>query len=116
MSDLFRSDEMSSQYRAYRDAGGLNECVLCTKPSLKEFTHWRILKNDFPYDLVAEKHDMIVPKRHVKEDWLTDEEKSELFSIKEDNLIKNYDFTLEAFGKSIPEHFHLHLIVIKDSI
>lgn len=117
MSDLFRSDEMSNQYRAYRDAGGLNECVLCTKPSLREFTYWRILKNDFPYDLVAKQHDMIVPKRHITEDFLTEEEKAEFSSIKKAD-IQDYDFILEPStkGKSIPQHFHLHLIVIKDSL
>lgn len=59
---------------------------------------------------------MIIPKRHVVETELTREEKQELIELKHDALNKQYMYIFEALPgrKSIPEHFHLHLIVAKE--
>jgi hypothetical protein len=57
---------------------------------------------------------MIVPLRHVGEDELSEEEKAELLAIKKSYINEHYDYSLEATGKSIPNHFHLHLIVTKE--
>jgi len=115
---LLRTKKTHEKYLAYRKNGGLeNGCVLCERESLKEFNLWRVIKNEFPYDAVAEVHNMLVPKRHTKEAGLTDEERRELLEIKEGEYIaENYNFILEATVgvKSIPAHFHLHLAKIKE--
>ncbi len=74
------------------------------------------MTNAFPYDRIAKTHDMIVPLRHVDEDHLNDEELKELKIIKDNYLHKEYEFIIEATYKvkSIPAHFHLHLLTIKD--
>lgn len=110
-----RTTESHARYRAYIDAGGLqNSCALCTKSAKQTFSHWKIIPNDFPYDLIAEAHDMIVPIRHVTEQEITPEEWREYQEIKT-GVLQDYDYLIEATSKtkSIPAHFHIHLIVGK---
>ena len=112
-----RTREMSAKYKAYREAGGLDSgCVLCAESSLQEFTHWRIIPNNFPYDLVAKTHHMIVPKEHLAQGEISTEAWLELDEIKKGPINDSYDFILEAtlHQRSIPSHFHLHLVVIKE--
>lgn len=115
MSDLLRSQEMAEKYKTYR-ASGLMEtgCALCERSAIELFIHWKVVKNHFPYDAIAETHNMLVPLRHVKETELNDDERAELLQIKT-SYAQQYDYLLEATNrtKSIPAHFHLHLIIGK---
>ncbi len=111
----FRSEEITLAYKDHKEKNDVTSdsiCPLCEKASIIEFESWRIVKNNFPYDLIASVHDMIVPKQHVKEEGLTLEMYQELVSIKNTYLNENYTHIIEALPKikSIPEHFHLHLI------
>jgi hypothetical protein len=92
-------------------------CPLCDEQSIREFVYWRLIPNSFPYDRIAKKHDMLVTKRHVQEQDLTDDEKAELFHIKQ-NELDEYPYIVEAHQKqkSIPHHFHLHFLIPKDVI
>lgn len=115
MGDLFRTLAAAKRYKDYRAHRAANEtCPLCTKPPLHAFIFWKIIPNDFPYDLIAETHHMIIPLRHVVEEKLTEDERSEFLSIKQSHL-QDYTYIIEATRnvKSIPEHFHLHLIIGK---
>ncbi|MBI2123885.1 MAG: hypothetical protein HYU04_01445 [Candidatus Wildermuthbacteria bacterium] len=112
-----RTQESEERYKKLIAAGYLTGgCKLCEAPSVKDFTHWRIIRNDFPYDLIAKAHDMIVPRRHVMEHDLSSQEKKEYDEIKTDHINATYTHIIEpTLGlKSIPGHFHLHLIVAKD--
>jgi diadenosine tetraphosphate (Ap4A) HIT family hydrolase len=95
---------------------GQDHCFLCSTKSIQEFKHWRILLNDFPYDVIASTHHLIVPKIHKTEHLLTEEEREELILLKDTVLDKVYEFVVETLPsqKSIPKHFHLHLMVFKD--
>ena len=78
------------------------------------FTLWKIIPNDFPYDRIAKKHHMIVPLRHVQEKDLSTEERAELQEIKGRGFDDDtYEYIIEAAQKikSVPGHFHLHLVV-----
>jgi hypothetical protein len=91
-------------------------CPLCERKTLKSFKYWKIMKNDFPYDKIAKKHQMIVPRRHVVENKLNLKELAELKKIKNNFIHKaRYDYIIEAtnINKSLPNHFHLHLILLK---
>ena len=113
----FRSDAEWARYERYKAEGGLDGvCRLCEKEPLKNFTRWRIIQNEFPYDKVAKVHHMIIPNRHVTEPELNSEEIQEFRDIKQEYLHKKYDFLIEAsyLKKSIPGHFHIHLIVGKN--
>ena len=69
--------------------------------------------NNFPYDLIAKEHHMILPLRHVVENDLNKAELAEYKEIKNTYLKdSDYNYILEAafHTKSQPGHFHLHLI------
>ncbi len=120
----FRTKKTREKYHAYREEQGLKKkkCDFCDENAVNKqwaFTYWKILKNIFPYDLIAEEHDLIVPKRHFKkESEMTAEERSELVYLKTHKLSKSkkYDFTWENFAhtRSV-EHYHLHLLRFKRS-
>ena len=110
---ILRSKATQKKYDAYI-VGGVGEgCVLCQKEPINSFTHWKIVSNDFPYDRIAKTHHMIVPIRHSDESELTDDEVQELRTLKETYIADHYDDIIEAtrHQKSIPHHFHLHIIV-----
>lgn len=84
---------------------------------IKEYTHWYIIKNNFPYDNVAEVHDMLVPKRIFKDlTGASPEELTEYNQImKELHAEGYYDSFQNNFEKdrSVLRHLHIHLLVWK---
>jgi len=110
-----RTPETEARYTREKQSGRLAERVLCKSPSLKEFKEWRIIENRFPYDLVAEVHHMLVPKRHASDAELTASEQEEFEAIKEAYVQEVYEFMIEPARKkrSIPDHSHLHLLIAK---
>ena len=90
-------------------------CVLCEKQAIESFGFWKIVENSFPYDVIAKVNHILVPLRHTRESELNESEKGELQQIKKDFLSKKYDYLLENLPKnqSVPEHFHIQLIVGK---
>ena len=111
-----RTPEGKEKYRDYlknEQPGG--PCSLCEKEGLRSFKFWKITENSFPYDLIAKTHHMIVPLRHIPETGLHEKEIQELNEIKQGFINTEYDYIIEATpkNKSIPGHYHLHLIVGK---
>lgn len=116
MGDL-RTKKMNKYYRGLIAKGFLeNGCNLCKEKSVKEFKYWKIIKNRFPWDRIAKTHHMIIPIRHVVESKLTKAELKEFSLLKKSYIEKNYELIAESTKKkkTIPSHFHLHLIVAKD--
>jgi len=112
-----RTKETDEKYKKHIAEGKLNDgCNLCKAPSIIEFESLRIIDNSFPYDKIATTHHMVISKAHKNEESLSDTEKAELTKLKKGYLNENYEWLFEPLPKkkSIPEHFHLHLIVGKD--
>ncbi len=112
----FRTKKTYNRYKKYIASGAMDHvCRLCEKKALKEFKYWKILKNDFPWDLIATKHDILVPKKHATEEKLSLLEIKEFKKIKKNFIEKNYSTIAESTKKhkSIPKHFHVHLILVK---
>jgi diadenosine tetraphosphate (Ap4A) HIT family hydrolase len=112
-----RTPETQAKYVEYIASGRLESgCALCAKTTLREFSHWKIVQNDFPYDRIASMHHMLIPKRHVSEAELTEEEHQEFLALKNGTLNDMYDYFLEAAhrAKTVPAHFHIHLVVLKE--
>src|SRR3989344_4231106 len=115
---MFRSKEMRDRYDECKKSDEFNSgCALCKKDTIQEFRYWRIVLNDFPYDRIARVHNMILPIRHIAGDGLNAEEIAELFEIKK-KYLRDYDYIIETSNqrRSIPDHFHLHLIMSKSSL
>ena len=114
----FRTPKTEQKYAEHKAGGGLDGgCRLCKHPALTLYQYWKITDNNFPYDRVAKKHNMLIPLRHATELDLTEEERNELLAIKHSAAIQeNYEFIVEPNWnkKSIPNHFHLHLLVVKE--
>lgn len=113
---LLRDTELILRYqdhiKRFREQG---ICPLCDEMPIKLFRHWKIINNEYPYNMIAATHHMITSMRHITEDELTQEESNELQEIKKTFINSDYDLILEPTikEKSIPDHFHLHLIVLK---
>lgn len=109
-----RSPETQARYDAVlkEDTGrGLHDV-----PAIRRFKYWKIIPNDFPYDLVFKTHDMLLPKRVVKErKQLTLAEVMEYEKIIE-YIAPHYDCVLENFGRnrSVVGHYHVHLMEYKN--
>jgi diadenosine tetraphosphate (Ap4A) HIT family hydrolase len=115
LKKTLRTTESQEVYENYAKNNKDDGCALCLKASLRDFNYWRIVKNDFPYDKIAEIHDILIPIRHAREGDLNEQELQELMKIKESHVNEAYEYMIEATAKnkSIPNHFHLHLIVAK---
>jgi hypothetical protein len=87
-------------------------CIMCSKVEQERYGMWSIVQNDYKYDVIAEKHDMLVVHRHIKEvDQLSVQEIVELANIiswykdEYDSVLLNMER-----GRSIPGHLHFHLL------
>lgn len=78
---------------------------------LKEWTHWKLIDNRFPYDSCFKTHHMLIPKREVAYRWqLEAEESKELDDIIFSYCNSHYDMVFENMTKrrSVLALFHLH--------
>lgn len=114
---LMRTEETAQAYeRAQEQKKSDGACRLCEDTdSIKEYQHWRLMPNKYPYDRYFTKSDMLVLKRHDDERGLTDDEREEYFKLKSDVLIDVYDAVLDNLPKqkSIPHHCHFHMVSFK---
>lgn len=111
---LLRTDE--THWR-YVEAKPPSRCFMCEpEPELiviqTEF--WQIIDNQFPYDAIAMKHHLLVPKRHVaNEESMTQRERFDLIRLfwlleqsgRYDSITRNM-----AHQQSCPQHLHYHLL------
>lgn len=114
---LLRSEETATAYeRAQRAQSANDGCRLCRDPdAIAEYKYWRLMPNLFPYDRLFSKSDMLVLRRHSDEYGLREDERAELLQLKCGVLVDEYDALLEQLPKqrSIPHHFHVHLVQYK---
>jgi len=117
---IVRSSEMLEKYNVYREEKGADYSEkfafnLEEENILHAGDYWVVIPNDFPYDKVFEKHDLLVPKRvFAYASDMTKEEFDELQQLKLD-LDEDYDSILENLyeTRSVHKHFHLQLCMWK---
>jgi hypothetical protein len=117
MKRLFRSPEVQKIYLENLNSRTPDSpCALCLMTPIKTFKYWKIVVNDFPYDLITPVHHMAIPLRHTIEVEFTEDELTELKQLKRGYLNDQYEFLLEGTDrtKSIPAHFHLHLLDLNE--
>lgn len=117
MKDVLRSEEVQEAYMKERSVHGKFTPDFFQEKDGKEYIYWRLIENDFPYDLIAEKHFLLSPRRNFANDWeMSDEERQELFDIKKqiaetlefDSIYENV-----PHNRTLPGHYHLHLVKYK---
>ena len=107
-----RKPESEAKYQARKRT---DECPLCTAPVVEEWKYWRLIRNDYPYDLVAEKHDLLVLKEHsdiiTRNAWIELNESKYIFEF----APYEYHCVIENLPvrQSVPGHYHLHLLRYK---
>lgn len=108
-----RSPKMYAKYKAEKK----DHNVFNTLPSLESFKYWKIVPNEFPYDRIASRHDLLIPRRKIADIFqLSQRETTELRRImKMINKQKRYDAILFPFhwSRTIRTHLHFHLLRIK---
>lgn len=88
------------------------------EPSLKQWDHWRLIDNRFPYTVGFKTHHMLVPKRAgVADRWqLNDDERREFEIILREFTYPNYDLWFENCPKrrSVRGFYHVHFATYHD--
>ena len=121
-----REEKDERAYAEARAAGTLPPCRYCVvKNVVKEYEHFLVMENDFPYSRIAKINHMLSPKRHVASFYeLNDAERLELEQIyvhmdrgTADGTLPPYDQIIKNTTRNmtIPGHVHLHLIQFRDS-
>ena len=119
---FLRSEATMNRYMA--DMRLLEEKGIHTNPLrdwksclVKEFNHWAIIENKYPYDAIAKVSHILLTKREVPFKWdlLSKEELDEFNEIKSKYLPDNYDLIWENLpsGQTVPVHFHLNVLVLR---
>lgn len=114
-----RTDETWQKYQnePKKNSGECFMCDLDYVVIVKEFNHWVVIENNYPYDTVASTHHLLIPKRHFPFiDNATPDELDELYQLKHQfDKEAFYDCFIENFsvGKSQPQHIHYHLVTWK---
>lgn len=110
-----RSITTEMEYQKFIKNSNYPKCFLCRAKSIIEFKHWKIVENQYPYDDVAIISHILTTKNHKRENDFSEKERVELIKIKRE-FAEKYDMTIENNQKnqSIPQHYHLHLLVIKE--
>lgn len=117
MKKIFRTPEMHKKYLEYlAQQTPESACALCAMAPMETFTYWKIVINDFPYDLLTTQHHMAIPLRHATEGELTEEEWAEFQVLKKGYINDNYEYLMEGTDrtKSMPTHFHMHLLDLNE--
>ncbi len=112
---VLRTPEMLAEYAKHMEKNKGSMAFFFSSPAIKSWEHWRLIKNDFPYDVLAGKHHILTPKRIFEEDIdMTNGERKELSRIKAE-LNDDYDSIIENFvrNRTFRNHYHLHLICYK---
>lgn len=114
-----RSEETEAKYQQFkkekqRENADLSAFDLNDEIVVREFEHWLIIENRFPYDNMTSVNHMLVPRR-----GFADFRDAEQYEQEEHEMIRNllteeafYDAVVENFpkSKSVTRHVHLHLV------
>lgn len=114
-----RTPETERKYQAFkRERIGKNkrsdELDLAEESVLREFEHWLIIENRFPYDAMTSVNHMLVPKRAFADYYeASEDERAEYHDIIRTLAAEDYyDALVENFprSRSLTRHNHVHLV------
>lgn len=119
MDDLPVSLRTAETEKAYQEAKANGKTTpIELLQSLKTFDHWRIVNNDYTYNIGYKRCHMLVVKRAGVADWddLNTKEVAEYYMIRRSYLLKEYDQIIEnsPSRRSIAHLYHKHLVNFHD--
>lgn len=86
-------------------------------PLIKKFKYWKLVKNEYPYDRIATRHDMLIPLRDFSSfQEVNPKERAEFFKLwNQFSKKKTYDMLMVAFpfSQTYPSRLHFHLMKTK---
>lgn len=107
-----RTERTELNYKIAKENNALNP--LNKVYPLENYMHWKIIKNDFPYDVCYKVSHILLIRREGVSSWheLNQDEISELNRLKRTVLYERYDQIVEnsPSRRSVPNIFHLHLL------
>ncbi|MFT5036815.1 MAG: diadenosine tetraphosphate (Ap4A) HIT family hydrolase [Candidatus Azotimanducaceae bacterium] len=114
-----RTEGTEAAYQAFKalrfsETGRCDDLVLDDETVVREFEHWLIIENRFPYDAMTSVNHMLVPRRAFSDYYKADESEREEYHtiIRELAAEDYYDALVENFprSRSITRHNHVHLV------
>ncbi len=114
-----RTPETSKAYKAFKEekqakSGTTNHLDITDEIIVKEYTHWLIIENRFPYDAMTSINHMLIPRRSFGDHYeATKEERAEYHTIIQELAANDYyDALVENFprSRSLSRHAHIHLV------
>jgi hypothetical protein len=117
LNDVWQSDEVRGRKKEfYKARGDASKRDFSHEPSLREWKHWRLIDNLFIYDGIADKHDMLIPKRVFPDLLDANAQEFEELRIIKSQLGSEGEYHVfieslpENTSRSIKSHCHLHVI------
>lgn len=113
---VYRKAETHKTYIDKINSGEFDMRFFLKRDPIKDYEHWLLVKNDYPYDQFAGRHCLLFPKREFQLDQeMLPFERAELFAIKKE-LAPEFDTVMENFThhRSIERIYHLHFIKFKE--
>lgn len=112
----WRSREGEARYQRAKQTGML--VALGDVVPMRTWLRWKLIPNSFPYDDIATTHHMLIPRRKFAQlEDMDLNEMAELHLIKQE-LMGQYGGFLEntPSRQSIPTHYHIHCMVMKEAV
>jgi hypothetical protein len=104
-----RSEQGEQHYIDIKKANKL--IPLLDEPAIRQWNHWKLVVNSFPYDICFKEHDLLIPfsGAAIKES-LSEVETIELNQIINEYAMDKYDMIFENTMKrrSVPNLYHIH--------
>lgn len=116
MNDVLRSKEILEKYKKRKEEDGALEMDLLSLKPVRPFHFWLLVENEYPYDKIAEKHHLLVPRENVSDyHQLSWGAKQELTDVRRWANGMRYDVLMENMShrRTIKQQFHMHLIKYK---
>lgn len=112
--DVLRSEDLAKRYKIRKKEEGARQLDLRSLKMVWTFKYWLVVENEFPYDKIAERHHILVPRFEVQEYiWkLNAESQKELTEIRKWAEGMGYDVLMENLprNRTIKGQFHMHLL------
>lgn len=109
-----RSAKVQAEYEAFKNAKAVDAFVYESHEVVREFTHWLIIQNRFPYDNMVRINHLLISREPLTSPLQADTAVKTEFEaiIQELTDQHDYDALIQNFPKTttVKTQFHVHLV------